>query len=204
MTPAAILSIFGRETIRLLATPSYELATPIIPLLCFGAICWGAGYILGIGTSIAKKSYHTTIATVIGAAINISLNFLLIPRWGIAGAASAILVGNLACMIYRHLSSQRYYPIHYNRNHLFSIVTITGLASFTGIIADRWFTDWNAWSIVVKIVLCILPLSSLFLLRIISKSEIDSVSQLIKRIAQTAISSFNLPTYDPVDELKKE
>ena len=84
---AASLSVFAREVILVLATPIYESSASIVPLLACSAIAWGGVIIVGIGYGIAKKSYHTTIATILAALVNIGLNFLLIPRWNIFGAS---------------------------------------------------------------------------------------------------------------------
>ena len=51
--------------------------------------------------------------TGFGAAVNIGLNVLLIPRYGMVGAAIATLVAYVALLLGMTLYSQRVYPVPY-------------------------------------------------------------------------------------------
>ncbi len=54
---------------------------------------------------------------LISALVNIALNFLLIPRFGMMGAAIATVCGYLMMFLQGRIYCQRYYPIE--RNKLF-------------------------------------------------------------------------------------
>jgi O-antigen/teichoic acid export membrane protein len=116
------LSIFAREAVLILATPVYEPSTVLVPWLSFASIAWGMVYIVGMGYNIAKKSYHTTISTVLGAGLTFGLNFALIPVWGILGAAVATMIGNVATLIYSYFLGQRYFSVTYEYRRIFTLI----------------------------------------------------------------------------------
>lgn len=64
----------------------------IIPVVAFGITCYGVYMISTNVLGLVKKTYLITVVLGIGALINIILNFLLIPRMDILGAAVATLI----------------------------------------------------------------------------------------------------------------
>ena len=59
------------------------------------AILLGNMYIFAPGISIAKKTKFIAYINVTGAALNIILNYFLIPKFGIVGAGTATLLTKL-------------------------------------------------------------------------------------------------------------
>ena len=64
---------------------------------------------------IEEKSFYIPVITGIGAAINIGVNFLLIPVWGIVGAALATLASYLIMAVAVYKITQRFYEINYEK-----------------------------------------------------------------------------------------
>ena len=81
----------------------------IFPLLMlavvFNILCEGTVY----GNSIARKPWHDTIGIGVGAAANLGLCALLVPVYGLRGAALALAGGNGAAFLYRSITGQAYY-----------------------------------------------------------------------------------------------
>ena len=81
----------------------------IFPLLMlavvFNILCEGTVY----GNSIARKPWHDTIGIGVGAAANLGLCALLVPTYGLRGAALALAGGNGAAFLYRSITGQAYY-----------------------------------------------------------------------------------------------
>jgi O-antigen/teichoic acid export membrane protein len=111
------VSLFAPLLLRILTTPQYFSAASCVPLLVFSYIATGAIYITSIGSGIAKKSKPVAMSIFIGAVINITFNFLLIPSLGKYGAAVSTLVANLCGVIYLYIASQRNYSIPYQPWH---------------------------------------------------------------------------------------
>ena len=87
--------ILGRTIIG----PAFWSGLIIVPIILFGYLFNGIYYILSAGMFIEEKSSYIPFVTGIGAAINVGVNFLLIPVWGIIGAALATLVSYLVMAV---------------------------------------------------------------------------------------------------------
>jgi len=86
------VSYMGRELLSLLATAKYEGAYVVIPVISLSYLFFGTFSIISAGIHIQKKTYILMYASLFAAAVNIGLNFLLIPAMGIMGAAIATLI----------------------------------------------------------------------------------------------------------------
>jgi O-antigen/teichoic acid export membrane protein len=73
---------------------------------------------------VIKKSYFATLSLSLGAAINVILNFVLIRKMGIEGAAIATLIGYLVTIIIVMVVSYRIKCMLYSRRILFILVLI--------------------------------------------------------------------------------
>jgi O-antigen/teichoic acid export membrane protein len=107
------VAVFGRELLIAFTftNPVFWVAAPIVPLIACAYLLHGAFLLTSIGISIEKKARFYPLITAVSAAINLSANFTLIPRWGMMGAAWATVISYgvmaaLGCWI-----SHRLYPI---------------------------------------------------------------------------------------------
>jgi O-antigen/teichoic acid export membrane protein len=111
-----VLSIFANEILHLMTTKEYYSAAVLIPFLALSAALSGM-YIFTPGLFIAKDTGLVSVINVISGLLNIVLNYLMIPAFGVVGAALATCVAllfNLAVSIF--FSQRRYFiPIHWNR-----------------------------------------------------------------------------------------
>jgi O-antigen/teichoic acid export membrane protein len=117
--------ILGRTIIG----PAFWSGLIIVPIILFGYLFNGIYYILSAGMFIEEKSSYIPFVTGIGAAINVGVNFLLIPVWGIIGAALATLVSYLVMAVAVYKITQRFYEINYENGKViktFSLVLIAG------------------------------------------------------------------------------
>jgi len=107
------LSIFSLEVLKIFTNELYYGAAVIVPYLVFSIIGYGAYYIVAIGVNITRKTSHIGWTTTVAAVINIALNFVLIPKYGIIGASLASCISFWASTLLLYLVSQHYYPINY-------------------------------------------------------------------------------------------
>lgn len=71
---------------------------------------------------IAKRTGYMMAATFLGAAVNVGANFLLIPRYGMLGAAWATFAA-YACMAwFMHLAGRNFYPVPYEWGRVLAAV----------------------------------------------------------------------------------
>ena len=105
----AVASVLGPISNYLIFPASFASGTPIIPLLCLGFN--GLALYLIAANLITMRGKSTRAMWVISlssGAANIALNFLLVPLWGLWGAAAAntvtyALLGTLAAVIQRRM-----------------------------------------------------------------------------------------------------
>lgn len=81
---------------RALFGPAYWSGLPIVPIVTLGYLFNGLYYVMLAPLMIDKRMKSVGVATWIGAAINIAVNVVAIPRWGMVAAAWATCVAYAA------------------------------------------------------------------------------------------------------------
>lgn len=69
---------------------------------------------LGSVYMVEKKSMLNFITTGIGAVINVVLNFLFIPIFGVNGAAFATFLSYFVVFVLRVIDTRRFIPMHFH------------------------------------------------------------------------------------------
>jgi O-antigen/teichoic acid export membrane protein len=118
----SMVMAWGVVAITALSTPyiylamnrSWHGAVPVVPLLMCGSVLYGAYYILNIGVNRSKRTRFTPVVTGTAAAVNIGLNFWMIPRWGILGAGWSTVIGFVVLVVMGWRNAQRSYPVSYD------------------------------------------------------------------------------------------
>ena len=105
---AAILVSYIEEIVILLTTTEFHKSIYIIPIIIFFTLTIHCFSIVGKGQILfAKKTKHLFYSSLIACILNIILNFLLIPIYGVIGA----VFGNRA---YWHFIHYLYFNIGQN------------------------------------------------------------------------------------------
>ena len=87
---------------------SVQLLSALFGLLLavvFSILCEGTVY----GNTIARKPFQDTIGTAVGVAANIAVCAVLVPRFGVMGAAVGLVAANATMFLYRTVTGQYYY-----------------------------------------------------------------------------------------------
>lgn len=109
-----VVGLFAREIVAVLAPGRYAPAATIVPLIVLSYALYGLYVLMVTGMGIAKRT--TPMAWVVGgaAAVNIGLNLVLIPRWGIRAAAVTTVLAYALMVLGGWYYSERVYPIPYD------------------------------------------------------------------------------------------
>jgi O-antigen/teichoic acid export membrane protein len=126
---------WGVVTITALSTPYIHLAmnpqwfgaVPVVPLLMSGSVLYGAYYILNIGVNRSKRTKLTPVVTGTAAAVNIGLNFWMIPKWGILGAGWSTVIGFSVLVVLGWRNAQRSYPVSYDFSRVLRIAALAAI-----------------------------------------------------------------------------
>ena len=122
------LSAIGRDLLALVVGPAYAGGAGVITWTAVGVLFQGLYLLTSIGLNITKHTQYYPVSTMAGAACNVGLNIVLIPRFGIVGAAwaNAAAYGLQAGIAF--LLSQRFYPIRYETGRLARVAAAGMLA----------------------------------------------------------------------------
>lgn len=100
MVPAVFgLAALARATMVVLTEEKYHGAYPLIPIIAAGVFLLGLQQRFQIAFVLSKKTAWVFVATAIAGVVNLAANFLLIPRWGMYGAAWATVLGYSVMLI---------------------------------------------------------------------------------------------------------
>jgi O-antigen/teichoic acid export membrane protein len=113
-----------------LVNPKYLSGLGVIPFVMLGYYCNGVFTNLAAGAYIRKRTKYLPAATGLAAAVSVGMNFLLIPRMGMMGAAVAMCSAYFvsAVFMYRMMIVRRVYPLRYEWSRIAGILSITALA----------------------------------------------------------------------------
>ena len=112
------------------ANPRWAEGLDVVPLLALGNIFLSIYYNLSVWYKLTNKNTYGAVITVIGAAITIALNIVLIPRLHYTGAALATFCCYLFMMVSSYVLGQKYYPVPYAVKKLIAYVVLVVLIYF--------------------------------------------------------------------------
>lgn len=95
----------------LIIDSSFLEATQYIPILALGVVFMSLSSILGIIYQCEKKNMHAFKTSLVSGIFIVVLSFILIPRYGLYGAAVVFMIGNLVWLIYRYFDVQKFTPV---------------------------------------------------------------------------------------------
>jgi O-antigen/teichoic acid export membrane protein len=101
--------------------PQWHAVETVITWTAIGVFLQGFYLLTSIGLNITKRTEFYPVATISAAFVNIALNFALIPRFGIVGAAWANGAGYGVQAAVGYALSQRFYPIPYEWGRLLRV-----------------------------------------------------------------------------------
>ncbi|WP_065648927.1 oligosaccharide flippase family protein [Pantoea eucrina] len=154
---------FSKEVILLVADKNYYSSIEILPIIIIANafthlyLCY-ANFVF-----YKKRAFFISFATMLAMAINIGLNILLIPKYGIIGSAWATAFAYLMLTIFHYLTST-----FLTKNNSISFIYIAiylfvlMAAYYVSGVVDKSFTLWIA--ITIKIILT--GLITAFLLKV--------------------------------------
>jgi O-antigen/teichoic acid export membrane protein len=109
---------FVDDILRIFTEPTFYDSSKVVIYLV-PAILLSQMYIFTPGIFIAKKTHYVIWINVFGAILNISLNYVLIPILGYAGAALSTFLGNLSIFLIYLFFSQKLYPVPHQFSKIF-------------------------------------------------------------------------------------
>jgi len=120
------LGLLAPWLVRLLARgPGFHRASEAVALLAFGTTAYAGYSVLAIGVARARRTQFNWIVSGAAAIVNIVLNVILIPPYGMEGAAIATVAAYVALFLGMMLNAQRVYHVPYQWRR---VLTLAGVA----------------------------------------------------------------------------
>jgi O-antigen/teichoic acid export membrane protein len=110
---ALAVAVLGGDLLALLTprNPAFRAAAPVIPVVALAYLLHGVFLLTSIGIGIEKKARYYPLVTGAAAAANVAANFMLIPRFGMMGAAWATVLSYAVMTALGFTISRRLFPI---------------------------------------------------------------------------------------------
>jgi O-antigen/teichoic acid export membrane protein len=108
---ALAFALFSQELVTIMADSRYAAGSQVVPIVVLAYVFLGVGSYLQLGMFLASKTGKMGIVGVIAAVVNLILNYVLILRFGMIGAAWATALGFLALAAGSYYYSQRAYRL---------------------------------------------------------------------------------------------
>lgn len=180
--PACLgLTFLAKPLLVIITTPEFIAGSNVIPYVAFSGLLAGVFQILINITHLVKKTQFNLFIHLFAALSNAILNFLLIPPYGIVGAAFATFIAYLLMVLICAKVSFKYLKpnidwIFISKSFLSSII----MCSFL------FFLDSNSLFSLVRnaVVGAILYVASTFLLKSFNQKEQDLIRSGISKITK--------------------
>jgi O-antigen/teichoic acid export membrane protein len=109
-------------------------AAPVVAWTAVGVFFYGVYLLTSIGLNITAQTRYYPLSTLAGAGLNLGLNLVLIPRFGLLGAAWANAAGYAVQTVLAYRFSQRFYPIAYDHRRIMGLLVITATAYLVAVL----------------------------------------------------------------------
>lgn len=142
----------------------------IVPIVLFAYIFHGIYVNMQAGIYIEEKTKYMPLITGAGALINIAVNLVLIPIYGILGAAFATLASYLTMSGLIFVVTNKFYKINYEYSKIIKIIL---MMIFIGLVHYK-MDIYSSYNFIYKIVILATFFVGIFALKIISLKELKS------------------------------
>jgi O-antigen/teichoic acid export membrane protein len=126
------IGLFSRPVLTLVASPAYWGAADLIPLLVLAYMIQAWTNTVHFGIEVSGRTKYSSRANWIATAAILALYALLIPRFGMWGAAIATVLGFLVRFACVYVYAQRLWPVSYRWFPIFRLTLLACLALACG------------------------------------------------------------------------
>ncbi len=137
------LSLFSGFIIKVLGDNKFGGAGIYVPIIITAYIFSAMRNVASIGMLLSQKTYYIGIITVVAGLLNIGLNIILIPIYGVIAAAYTTLIAFIIFYVVTKILSDRFYNVDYENLKIIKLFAVgiilfifSELIPFSGIIAS--------------------------------------------------------------------
>lgn len=176
---ALFLSVFAKPIVKIFAAPEYFLAHKIIPLIAFSYVLYGIHFVLVPGLHLREKSKYYPVIICVPAVINIILNYLIIPKYGMIGAAATTFISFILVVFLAYFVTSRFYKVIYEWDRILKIIIVVAVILF---LSYTYKSDGLGYLILYNLLIFIAFPVILYCLRFFEKKEIAKVKEIMGKL----------------------
>ncbi len=144
------VSTLADDAIRLLTPSAFHAAAGVVPIIALSYAIHGSFIILEVGIDLKKRTGFIPVFTGLAAALNLGLNLILIPPYGMYGAAWATLAACFVLPVAYYLINQKIYPINFEWGRI-GVALLAALAVFVA--AKMIDTGWPLLDAAIRLIM---------------------------------------------------
>ncbi len=172
---AMALSAFGPHVLRAMSPPAFHAASRVILPLCMIWVFMGIGYVWVVGVHMALMTKYLPVFVFVGLVVNIALNALMIPPFGIVGAAAASGISSAVISVQYLWFSQRHFPVAYHTKRMAWCLCLFGVLMAGVFVAHGRTTLWVSGAVGVLAVAAFLAFGFQVMLPAKTRGELLAV-----------------------------
>lgn len=177
------LSAIAEDLLGAVTHGQYVAAAGVVTWTAIGVFFYGVYLLTSIGLNLTGRTAYYPVTTAVGATVNIGLNFALIPRFGIIGAAWANGAAYALQASLAYGFSQRFYPVRYEYGRISRAVA----AALVAYVAGRALPDMPPLAALLArgATVLVVMTALLWLTRFFNADELRALNALrIRRVAR--------------------
>jgi O-antigen/teichoic acid export membrane protein len=134
------ISLFAKDALAWFVPREYWGAGILVPFIVLGYVLNNVRSITTSGIFVQKVTHMLSYVAIFSAAVNLGLNFLLIPKYHVLGAAISTMLTNATIMLVCLAVGQRIYFVRYEygRMILCLSVAVAAFAASTRVPQGSW------------------------------------------------------------------
>jgi O-antigen/teichoic acid export membrane protein len=129
----AVTIAVAHDAILVMLKPEYLDAARVIPFIAVGMALQGVYLLTSIGLNLTSRTEYYPVGTFAALAVGLGSGLVLMPRWGIDGAAVAFLLSTLTQTSVAFMFANRFYPVTYETGRLARVVLAGAAAALAGV-----------------------------------------------------------------------
>jgi O-antigen/teichoic acid export membrane protein len=153
---ALALGLGSPWLVRLLTTPDFYEGSRVVAILAFSWVAFGAYVVVLVSIGRARRRRSNWLITGAAALVNLVLNLVLIPPYGLIGAAVSTLGAYVAMFVGMMWKAQNVYPVPYQWRRLALAVGTAVALTVAGKLLDVGLPAAVALTLAFPLVLAVL------------------------------------------------
>jgi O-antigen/teichoic acid export membrane protein len=175
---ALAVALLGPLFVRLLLPAEYAATEAVVVWATMGFLFFALYLIFGLTTMSLKRLTALPLLTVLAAAVNVALNFALVPRWGILAAAITTAVSYALLALASFFLARRLYPVAHDYRRWWTAMAATFALTLLASIVTLPLPLDVGWRLILLAIgwpLCLLAA------RFFSAGEIEQIRSAVER-----------------------